>query len=59
MGPFPQFFKMKLDVNNLKIFLLIDMKFTAINNNKAAAAIIREEAILHNLAENVYSLTQN
>jgi len=35
------------------------MKFTVINNNKAAAAIIKEEAILQNLAENVYSLKQN
>lgn len=35
------------------------MKFTAINNNEEAAAIIREEAILQNLAENEYSLKQN
>lgn len=49
---------MKLDVN-LKISFLIHMKFTAVNNNKAAAAIIREEAILQNLAENMYSLRQN
>ena len=50
---------MKMDVNNLKISFLIDMKFTAVNNNKAAAAIIREEAILQNLVENMYSLEQN
>lgn len=50
---------MKMVVNNLKIIFLIDMKFTAINNNKAAATIIREKAIMQNLAENVYSLKQN
>jgi len=50
---------MKMGVNNIKIIFLIDMKFTAFNNNKAAAAIIREGAILQNLAENVYSLKQN
>jgi hypothetical protein len=43
---------MKLVVNNLKSSFFIDVKFTA-------AAIIREEAILQNLAENVYSLKQN
>jgi len=50
---------MKLVVNNLKSSFLIDVKFTAINKNKAAATIIREEAILQNLAENVYSLKKN
>lgn len=58
-GQFLQFFLVKLVVNNLKSSFLIDVKFTAINKNKAAAAIIREEAILQNLAENVYSLKQN
>jgi hypothetical protein len=48
-----------MDVNNLKNSFLIGMKFEAINNNKAAAAIVREEAILQNLADNVYSLKQN
>jgi hypothetical protein len=50
---------MKLDVNNFKISFLIDMKFTAINNNKSAAAIIMEEAFLQNVAEKAYSLKQN
>lgn len=59
MGQFLPYFLMKMDVNNIKIIFLVDMKFTAINNNKVAAAIIREEAILQNLAENVYILKQN
>jgi len=59
MGQFLPYFLMKMDVNNIKIIFLVDMKFTAINNNKVAAAIIRDEAILQNLAENVYILKQN
>jgi len=59
IGQFLQFFLMKWVVNNLKSSFLIDVKFTATDKNKAAAAIIREEAILQNLAENVYSLKQN